>query len=141
MDSKHMKAERRHELQHNELADWSGSLLAAVQPYWQAIVGAIVLLVGVFFFMSYASSRSAGRDAAAMKQYLFALQNNDVEALKTIASENPGSAVAMCAYQRIGDVNLAEGNKLLFEDRAEATEKLKEAITSFEFVADRKSVV
>src|SRR6516164_9804842 len=43
-----MKSERRHELQHNDLAEWSMRTYENVMPYRNAIIGVTLLvLVGV----------------------------------------------------------------------------------------------
>ena len=43
-----MKSERRHELQHNELAEWLAKSAQAIKPYQNIIFAAVVLvLIGV----------------------------------------------------------------------------------------------
>ena len=42
-----MKSERRHELQHNELAEWLANMAKTIQPYqnWSLTAVLVVLLV------------------------------------------------------------------------------------------------
>ncbi len=51
-----MKAERRHELQHNELADWLAATAERLRPYSRAILGvtiaAVVLLLAYYLITS-----------------------------------------------------------------------------------------
>jgi hypothetical protein len=49
-----MKSERRHELQHNMLADWLAETIDAIRPYTYAVVGvALVIVASVIFVIAY----------------------------------------------------------------------------------------
>ncbi|MFO0912037.1 MAG: hypothetical protein U0795_03695 [Pirellulales bacterium] len=132
-----MKADRRHELQHNELSDLVGDTLHGVVPYWRVIAGVLALVVAAGVAFSLLSRRTQMQESASWTEYLSALSKDDVELLRDVAERHPGTPMSMWAFLRVGDASLAEGNRLMFEDRAEAAKKLKEAQESFELVAGK----
>ena len=58
-----MKSERRHELQHNDLADWLVNAYESIAPYKNAILGVTILLivagVSAAFWRSHATAQAA----------------------------------------------------------------------------------
>jgi hypothetical protein len=123
-----MKAERRHELKHNELADWLGEWLETYRPHATGIsVGALVLLAIVLVSLWLISGANQST-ATAWTDYFRALNEREPEkALEQVATTQVGSQAAWWALLGAADVNLAEGAALLHSDRAEAQKRLERA--------------
>jgi predicted negative regulator of RcsB-dependent stress response len=123
-----MKAERRHELKHNELADWLGEWMEAYRPHVTGIsIGAVVLLgiVLVSLWLIHGASQST---ATAWTDYFRALNDREPEkTLEQVATTQVGSQAAWWALLGVADMNLAEGAALLHSDRAEAQKRLEKA--------------
>src|SRR6266481_3614289 len=95
-----MKAERRHELKHNQLA---------------------VFVLGGFWYFSGESHAKA----RAWSQYFEAFNEREPQkVLQNLATEQSGSKAAWWALEAVGDMNLGEGAALLYSDRKEATKRL-----------------
>jgi hypothetical protein len=130
-----MKAERRHELKHNELADWLGERMEILKPHATGILLGVVLLVllvlgGVLYFSG--ESRAA---ATAWSDYFGALNERDPQrALQELATKQSGSKAAWWALAAVGDMNLSQGAGLLYTDRSEATKHLDVAEKAYKQV-------
>lgn len=124
----HMKAERRHELKHNELAEWLGEWLEAYRPHATGIsIGALVLVVIVLASL-WLISGSRQSAATAWTEYFRALNDREpAKALEQVASSQVGNQAAWWALLSVADMNLAEGSALLHSDRAEAQKFLEKA--------------
>lgn len=131
-----MKSERRHELQHNELADRLGLWMDRVRPYARhaLIVGTVLLLAGVASF--YFRQQSAQRRVEAWDQYFAAVNARTDQALLNVAQNYPGTEAAHWALILLADNNLTAGTNALFEDRAAARERLRQAIDRYQLVRD-----
>jgi predicted negative regulator of RcsB-dependent stress response len=133
-----MKAERRHELQHNELADWLAATLERLRPYWRAILGvtiaALVLLAAYYMF----SSRAQKKQSVAWDRYLRAISAATPDAATTDLEETverySKTPAAVWAEATLADVELADGISLLFVDKNQAEKKIKSAIGHYEAV-------
>lgn len=129
-----MKSERRHELQHNYLADYLGQGLAKIEPHAKAIAVALgVLLFASLAWGFYRSSAQGARSDATLEL----LQNSsggDAEALGSIGQRYAGTAAGELAKLYQADTLLAGGINGLFEDREEAENQIKEAIKHYEAV-------
>ncbi len=130
-----MKAERRHELKHNELADWLGERMEAAKPH----ATGVLLGIGVLVAMVLASVWYFGGEnvaaSRAWSQYFDAF--NDLEPqkrLQSLATDQAGSKAAWWAMSSVGDMNLAEGTALLYSDRKEAQKKLELAEQAYKQV-------
>lgn len=123
-----MKAERRHELKHNELADWLGEWLEAYRPHATGIsVGALVLVVIVLVSLWLISGANQST-TTAWTEYFRALNDREPEkTLEQVATTQVGSQAAWWALLGVADMNLAEGAALLHSDRPEAQKRLEKA--------------
>jgi tetratricopeptide (TPR) repeat protein len=130
-----MKAEKRHELQKNELADWLGTHAEGAADYFWPIVGGVVvafaLAIGVVWYMN---SRDAASATAWDKYYqAFAEREREAE-LKEVAKTYQDSVAAQWARLAYADIALAKAADLMFNDRTEAKSKLSEAKEAYEEV-------
>jgi tetratricopeptide (TPR) repeat protein len=133
-----MKAEKRHELQQNELADWLGEQIEAAKPYGTTI--AIVVFGGLLAIVLAIYLANAGNPASAgaWSQYFAAFNDREpAVALQQLATEQPTSPVALWALQSVGDINLSQGSIQLFSDREEAKKMLGKAETAYKEVESK----
>ena len=63
-----MKSERRHELQHNELADWLAKTAEAIRPHQNAILAGLVTVLIVVLGYTWWSRTSDARTTEAWDQ-------------------------------------------------------------------------
>ena len=130
-----MKAERRHELKHNELADWLGERVETLKPHATGIaLGVILLFVLVLGGIWYFGGENQA-SAQAWSDYFSALNDREPQkVLQRLATEQSGSKAAWWALDALGDMNLGEGAGLLYSDRAEAQKRLEAAEQAYKQV-------
>ena len=120
-----MKAEKRHELQQNELADWLGEHIESAKPYAGTIAFVAIGLLAALGLWIYLSSAGNPASAAAWSDYASAFNDREpAVALAQLAEERPGTPAALWALQSVGDINLSQGSLQLFSDREEAKRML-----------------
>ena len=134
-----MKTERRHELQHNALADALGNLVEGVKPYQQIILGCILAGVVVFGVVRYLSMRSTSDQADGWNSYLRATANQDLDALSDLAERSAGTPAGNWAQLYLGDQRLEEGIEQLYVNKSEARDQLKKAEESYLAVREKSS--
>ena len=127
-----MKADRRHELKHNELSDWLGEHLASLQPHATAIllgaVGLFAAIIGSIWYFGGEDSAGARR----WSRYFSAVnQREPMKVLEKLASEKTGSKADLWALQAVGDMQLSQGAAMLHTDRVEAQKLLQQAEASY----------
>jgi tetratricopeptide (TPR) repeat protein len=136
-----MKAERRHELQHNEIADWLAEAIERVKPYSRAIAG--VALAAAVLLTAYVvlSRRAESKQSTAWNEYYQALQspsNEGLEAdLEAIAREHQSAVAGLWAAVTLADLQLDEGVRSFFFDRRAAEKKLQSAAAHYEAVVEK----
>jgi tetratricopeptide (TPR) repeat protein len=132
-----MKAERRHELQHNELADWVAEVFERLKPYSRAIAGVAVAAAVLLTAYVVLSSRAERKQSTAWTDYYAAIQapQDSIEAeLESVSRDHDNVPAGRWAEVALADLKLGEGINLLFKDKAAAEKKLKSAISHYEAV-------
>jgi hypothetical protein len=130
-----MKAERRHELKHNELSDWLVDRADAAKPHVAGIVLGIAVLAllivgGTWYFGGQRSAK-----ASAWSQYFAAFNDREPEmSLSTVAAANAGTKAAWWALLSLGDLSLGEGSAQLYTDRDGAKLALEKAAAAYKQV-------
>ncbi len=127
-----MKADRRHELQQNELAAYLGKINKSIEPYSRII--AVVVGVGIFGLIAYAlyKSKETEQRSDATLQLIQAAYSEDVEDLTKVSDTFPGTAAGAWAQLYEGNRYLNEGLQKLFTNRVDAEDTLKQAQEAFE---------
>jgi tetratricopeptide (TPR) repeat protein len=130
-----MKAERRHELKHNELADWIGEHLEPLKPHAPGIVlGAVLLMAIVLGGVWYFGGENQA-SARAWSDYFSALNEREPQkVLQNVVTDRSGSKAAWWALAALGDMNLGEGAAMLHSDRNEAEKRLEAAERAYKQV-------
>ena len=119
-----MKRERRHELQHNDLAEWILRTYERIVPYRNTILGvgllAVVLIVALTLWRSH-SVAVAGEAWNSLGIPVFQPQFADERAIgemQKAAASHPGTAAAEWAVVFQGDAELVQGtNRILTEKK------------------------
>ena len=130
-----MNSERRHELQHNVLADYLGSLAKKVEPYTKLIA---VLFTGIVVAMVAWGIVQTSATEARSDATLQLLQNangGDAEALAEVSAQYAKTAAGEIAQLFEADTNLSSGIATLYTDREEAEGKIEAALKAYRSVA------
>lgn len=123
-----MKSERRHELEHNALADWLADTLEKIRPYQNVILGGLILVVGLVVAVTLWRNMAHQQATLAWEDYFQALQTGQPGDLEDVADRHPGSEVAPWADTAAADLRLASGCNLLFSDKPSALFEVRKAI-------------
>ncbi len=119
-----MKSDRRHELEHNTLADWIGAGAARYREYLPTIGVAGIAVIALVLALVFWSGRSGTSAAHAWQEFFNA---DDPAQLKSIADRYQGSEVALWARLDLADAYTFEASRKLATDRDTALARLREA--------------
>jgi hypothetical protein len=135
-----MKSERRHELQHNELAEWLFSTAKAIKPYQNVLLAAALLVVVALASYTVWSRMAAAQTAQAWDEVNAAIESGDVARLAKVVEDYPNSNVAHMAALVLADSNLGQGCNQLFTNKAAAQQELTRAIELYQLVLGQSQV-
>lgn len=135
-----MKSERRHELQHNELAAWLNKSFKAIQPHQNAIllVGSLVVLVLLGY--SWWSRAADSQSALAWDELNDAVSSQNVTMLTEVAEKYPGTRAGLAAAVVAADYRLSAGCNQLFVNKASARQEISKATELYSLVRDQSRV-
>ncbi len=158
-----MKADRRHQLQDNELAKWAAPKVEAVKPYGLLILGIIVAVVAIVvtivliqnsyaaeqeeqwakvmrltsneYFVQQAQKRE--RDKGTQLDALeYETINDEIEnELKNVIAEDDTTLAALRGKLFLADRARTRGINAIFNDRVAAPGELTDAIELYEEIA------
>jgi len=132
-----MKAEERHKLETNVLADWIGQTIEDFKRYSRAITIAVVLLVlAIAVATVWPRFRDRGL-ASAWDAYYAALAADNYAELERIAEDHPRTSVAHWSLVVAADARLATGCVQIFMDKVSAAQELRRAIEDYTAVIDQ----
>lgn len=130
-----MKAEKRHQLEQNLLADWLGDQIELARPYAGTIAVVALGTVAIIGLAIYTFSSSTVVGATDWSKYFSAFNERDPGvALEDVAKEIPTTAPGLWAQQSIGDMNSSRGLMQLFSDREAAKTSLEKAEEAYKAV-------
>ncbi|MGE3779731.1 MAG: hypothetical protein AB7F89_21260 [Pirellulaceae bacterium] len=127
-----MKTERRHELQTNKLADWTGHQMEQLRPHGKMILGAAILGTVVIVTAIVLINDSHAAQEQAWNDYYLALGAGDRDALANVAKAHAGTEVAWWALQSQADMDLTSGIAALYTNRSDAQRALDDAQDGYE---------
>jgi hypothetical protein len=132
-----MSSERRHQLEHNELAAWLAKVNKSIEPYSKLI--AILVSVGIVALIgwSFMSTESLAKRSDATLQLIQAAAGGDAEILMQVSDTYPDTQAGNWARLYQGQQLLSQGIQALFRDRdqaeillTDAQQALKSAVSS-----------
>lgn len=129
-----MKAERRHELQHNDLAAWLAKKFIAVRPYVITVVAAIVAVVVVWMGYSWYAQGSAAAKAETWNQYYASLNEaaaGDDAKLRDFIRVHAEEPAGLVARQRFAMMKMSIAAARQLSSRDASREAYQEAIDEF----------
>jgi predicted negative regulator of RcsB-dependent stress response len=127
-----MKSERRHELQHNELAEWIVKTGQAVKPYQNLLVAALVIVVVALVAYSWWSRNTAEQTAQAWNDLDNGLASGNLDLLSKVAEDYSDTHAGRVATVLSADLRLAGGCNQRFVNKAVAEQELTKAIELYE---------
>jgi hypothetical protein len=132
-----MKSERRHELQHNELAAWLFKSVETIKPYQNLLwAGVVVVLLAVLGY-TWWSRQSAEQATNAWDEFNTVLESGNMTKLAAVIEDYPNTAVAETAAVVLADCHLGEGCARLFVNKTIANDELGKAIRLYETVREQ----
>ncbi len=132
-----MRRERRHELEHNELADWLAGSIETVKPYANTILGVLLAVVIVVVGGTWWMQQSQAELAESWDAFHKALASNNPSELAFMAEDYPDTKAADWARVVAGNVHLNIGCNKLFTNRADANLELHKAVDLFDEVLEK----
>lgn len=129
-----MKSERRHELQHNELAEWLATSFETIKPYQNIILAAVAAILVAVLGYTLWSRDVASRTSQAWDQFNAVVQSRDPAKLAKLTEEYPNTPVGTMAAVVAADGHLQEGCDRLFVNKALAQQELTKAIELYHLV-------
>jgi tetratricopeptide (TPR) repeat protein len=131
-----MKAEHRHELQQNALADILTTSAEKARPYTPLILVAIAALAIIIAVVSFLNRANADGKSAAANQYVIALGNEGLGDLQATVTDFRGTTIATLAQLQMGDRLLTSASDLIYSNKSAARESLQKAAESFSLAKD-----
>ena len=131
-----MKAEHRHELQTNALADWVAGSAEKARPYTPLILVGIAALAIVVGILSYLNSAERNSKAAAAYAYISAMLNEGIGDLQATVTDYRGTDVGVLAQIQVADRLLTSASNDLFTNKAAGRENLQKAAEAFTLARD-----
>jgi predicted negative regulator of RcsB-dependent stress response len=132
-----MKSERRHELQHNELATWLATTSEAIKPYQNIILAAVVAVFVAVLAYTLWSRDAASRTSQAWDELNVVVHSGDAAKLAKITEDYPNTSVGRTAAIMAADNHLREGCERLFVNKATAQQELGKAIDLYHLVLEQ----
>jgi hypothetical protein len=130
-----MKSDRRHELKHNELSDWLGERMEAIQPHATAIALVAVALFAVVIISIRYFGMEDSAAAQGWSKYFGAVNDREpAKVLEKLATQSAGSKPGLWAHQAMADMQLSQGAAMLHSDRSEAQKLLQKAEAAYKHV-------
>jgi predicted negative regulator of RcsB-dependent stress response len=126
-----MKSERRHELQHNELAEWLFKTGEQIKPHQNLILAIVAVIAVVVVGLTWWSRHSAGRINQAWTELGRAMDAGSPDQLGNIAEEYPNTIAGQTAAVLVGDIRLASACNQRFASATMAQRDLKAAQDSY----------
>jgi hypothetical protein len=129
-----MKTERRHQLEHNQLADALGEQLGQVRPYFKTILAVVIAAAAVVVAVAVISSRRSAAMERAWTDFYAATATSDAEKIEAFADKHPGTHAALWALLNAGELRMQQGSSAMFTDRKQAEAELDRAKRDLETV-------
>ncbi len=128
------------EIEDNDLANATLSLVERIQPHLRTIAAAVgIVFVGLAAWTVVSSQRAAEK-SQAWDACLTALSTRDAGRLGEVAARYPGSSAAVWSQILLADSALNEGGRLLFTDKVRGRDRLQAAADLYAGVMSQQPV-
>jgi hypothetical protein len=118
----------------NQLADSLGHWVEAARPYTNAILAAILIVVGSIGVYVVAQRRTAASNAQAWEEYFVAFSQHRRIKLEDLGEAYAGTPVGAWSLCMAADMALEEGSEELFRDKALARDILRKSVDQYQQV-------
>jgi tetratricopeptide (TPR) repeat protein len=131
-----MKTERRHELQHNSLAEILSDVGENAKPYAKGLLGVALAALVIVCAYLYLSKRAEAEDGASWDQTWQAIDTQDMEGLREVVKAYPNKPAALWAQLVLADMELSSGVSKLFTQKSAGRDLVRTALEDYQNVAD-----
>ncbi len=131
-----MKSERRHELQHNELADWLVKTGEQIKPHQNLILAVVAVAAVVIVGYTWWARHTATRTSLAWTDLERAIQSDSPDLIGAVADEYPNTIVGQTASVLLGDFRLAAACNQRFASAMIAERELRAAEGAYSSVME-----
>lgn len=115
------------DIEQNDLANATLSLVERLRPHLRTLLAAVAVAFVALAAWTLVSSRRDAERSAAWDACLAAVSARDAARLGEVAGRYPGSSAATWSQILLADNTLAEGNRLVFTDKAQGRTRLQAA--------------
>jgi len=129
-----MKSERRHELQHNTLADGIIKTAELLKPYQNMIMGGVIVVLLIIVGYTWWARESEAQATQAWDELNAVVDSGNMPKLTGVIDNYPGTNVAHMAAVVLADYHLGEGCNRLFTSKATGQDELSKAVRFYEMV-------
>ena len=129
-----MKSERRHELQHNTLADWLVNASETIKPYQNQILAAVTLIVVAIAGYALWSHITTTSTTESWNQFQTAFASNDPTMLTRVNESYRKTTAGEMAALVAADLRFQKGCEQLFVRKSVGQDELNKAIEAYEKV-------
>ena len=126
-----MKSERRHELQHNELAEWLFKTGEQIKPHQNLIMAAVVAIAVTIIGYTWWTRHAASRINQGWTELDRAMDAGSPDLFGAIADEYPDTVVGQTAAVLLGNLRLSAACNQRFASATLAQRELKAAQDSY----------
>lgn len=132
-----MKSERRHELQHNDLATWLLKTGESLQRHQNAILAVVIVLLAAYVIHWWWAGTAAEQNAEAWNGVAVGAMNprQNAQVLKNVMEKFPNTLAAETAQVVLADAYLINACDLRFKDRDSAYGEFKNADEGYDSAA------
>jgi tetratricopeptide (TPR) repeat protein len=131
-----MKTERRHELQHNSLADILSDVGENAKPYAKGLLGVALAALVVVCAYLYLSKRAEAEEGASWDQTWQAVDRQDMEGLREVVKAYPNKPAALWSQLLLADMELSSGVSKLFVQKSTGRDLIRTALDDYQNVAE-----
>lgn len=122
-----MQDERSHDLEENDLANATLSLVERIRPHFRTLGLAALGAFAALAAWTVITAQQSAEKEQAWDACLAAVSTRDAGRLGDVLGRYPGSAAAQWSQLLLADNALAEGARLVFDDRDRGRERLQAA--------------
>jgi tetratricopeptide (TPR) repeat protein len=126
-----MKAEHRHDLQTNTLAEWLEDAIERLKPYARAITGVLVAIAIVLAVYAYLGLTQRRAEVAASEQLITAMETGSPHDYQAAVDDYRGTQPATIAQLIMAERMLDDGSNALFTNKQAGRENLFKASDAF----------